>query len=177
MNQRTNELSFMSYSSHACGHLTLCCGLTPCSNVEVELTKGLRRWHVQRWTQLIHYAIIGAPAESSHLHQACTDIGDARTAGNCRYRNWFNYHSVQRLDDWRLRMTRNPISCDRSRYNRLSARHFHRKLLDAVLLFRSSPIAFNSTPLVQNTVLCLPNKPFRESIIWHSLYHLHLPFL
>ena len=33
------------------------------------------------------------PAEPSHLHQACT--GDARTAGNCRYRNWFNYHSVR----------------------------------------------------------------------------------
>jgi len=148
------------------------CGLPHVVEVELAMAKGLGRWHVQRWTQLIHYAIIGAPAESSHLHQACTDIGDARTAGNCRYRNWFNYHSVHGLDDGRLRMTRNPISCNRSRYNRLSARHFHRKLLDAVLLFRSSPIVFNSTPLGQNTVFCLQNKPFR-----HLAFSLLLAFI
>ena len=57
---------------------------------------------VQRPTQLIHYAVIGArrrrarAVHPSHLHHHARTASDARThyAGTCRYRNWFNYHSV-----------------------------------------------------------------------------------
>ena len=71
-------------------------------SANVPSTAGGNDRTVQRPTQLIHYAVIGArrrrarAVHPSHLHHHARTASDARThyAGTCRYRNWFNYHSV-----------------------------------------------------------------------------------
>lgn len=128
--------------------------------------KGLVRWRVQRRTQLIHYAIIGArQSRAIFISLACTDIGGARTAaGNCRYRNWFNYHSVLRR---RMAPTRSAVI-------ELSTTVYppgRSPLLSqtAVMLLLSSLLVFNYTPLpLIQTPLCVESKTIS---FWNVIRH------
>jgi len=157
----------MSYSSHS-RHLTY---VVVCRHtVNAEPAKGLGRWYVQRRTQLIYYAIIGArqsrpifirhaPTSVMHalLEIADTEIGSITT--------WYASSSQDGS---------NMLSYDRSQYNRLAARQFHCNRLTAVILFLLSLLAFNSTPLMQ-TLSCV----CKSSMKGHSALSLplHLPFL
>jgi len=110
----------------------ICCGLPPYNSW--TLSAGGDDWYARSKTDSINpLGYNWCLAGRCHLHPACTDISDARTAGNCRYWNWFNYHLVRYCDG---------VDTLWSKSEHLVARYFHRKRLIAVT---SSIIAFYST--------------------------------